>query len=333
MEWRNRWAYVAVRRVPDSDQRRPIHVGAQLDKPPRDWRAEALRLAPLIANDNLLPVNDLGHYAVCPERVAELRDGVEREKRQLVERKAHGRHDVQAIETAVAVYRAVAFEALLLDTHIFRVDRRVNREPGQQAIWPGQVYARRGTAHRRRRILGEVFVAIVGASEAEPLGRAADRAAVVSRAPRGPRDVRVVEPVDRQVGGVVRAPLRVPRAAEALTEVAVHAKAAAPLLLDLFAVCPDERRRTLVQEIGSDVARSAERDVSILAGQRLSGLREPVMKNRGVLAAAEDQKEGVADRLSLVASSFRSSASGTRCSDCRCSAGNTCTAGTAPERL
>ena len=129
----------AVRRVPDSDQRRPIHVGAQLDEPARDWRVEAHRLAPLIANDNLLPVNDLGHHAVCPERVAELRGGVEREKRQLVERKAHGRHDVEAVETAVAVYRAVAFEALLLDTHIFRVDRRVNREPGQQAIWPGQV--------------------------------------------------------------------------------------------------------------------------------------------------------------------------------------------------
>ena len=55
-----------------------------------------------------------------------------------------------------------------------------------------------------------------------------------------------------------------------------------------------------VQEVRSDVARSAERHVAIFARDCLPGLREPVMEKRGVLAAVDRPEEGVADRLSLV---------------------------------
>ncbi len=97
--------------VPDSDQRRAVHIGGQLHETARDRRVEAH----LRDRGHLDPVDELGQQAVGPERVAELRRRVEREEGQLVERKTDRRHDVEPAEAVVSLERPVAVELSLLD--------------------------------------------------------------------------------------------------------------------------------------------------------------------------------------------------------------------------
>ena len=178
-----------------------------------------------------------------------------------------------------------------------RRQREVHRRAEQRLVRTVDIHLRRAAADRRLRRAVEELVSVESPVQVPRAQRAADRAAVDAGAPRRIEDVLVVRLVNGDVGEVVGPRPGPERPAQPLRQVPADF-IAAPLGRGHRRAFVGVRRLVLAEVVEAQLPfRAGGGEIAVLGADALAGLREPVVKERRVLAATDRPEEGVAQSL------------------------------------
>ncbi len=267
--------------VEDAAERRTVDLHGQI---------------PVVTTDRLRQVEPGFQITLLgPERLAVRHARRQRQELPFGEREAQPGKDVEAREPLID--RRGLRAPLGQQVRALALDREVERRAEQRLLRALKGDA--GRAARQRRLRGPVeeLAVVERAVDVPAADRAGDRPADDALAVGRLEDVLVVRLLDGDVGEVVDAAARAELLRQLLRHVARDLVALAGRRGRRAAVRVRVLRFVLLQVVEPNLSIGSRRgDIAVLAADPGSGLREPVVEERRVLAPVDRPVEGVAQR-------------------------------------